>query len=168
MLKNYCKNSMGITHQKYFKEQGKYGFIGGKEINRYGYKKIYGFVDDISEIAKNAFIKDNSLLVQNIVTDNHIVATLPQDKSVYLLDTINQLVLTDLNSKLLWAILNSTLMNWYMGNFIFANVKMTMHFDSPVINKFPIPKISSNNKICKKLSFWLMAFYIKYAKYKHR
>lgn len=146
MLKNYCKNSRGITHQKYLKERGKYGFIGGKEIDRYGYKKIYGFVDDIGEIAKNAFIKDNSLLVQNIVTDNHIVATLPQDKSVYLLDTINQLVLTDLNSKLLWAILNSTLMNWYIGNFIFANAKMTMHFDSPMTNKIPIPKITNENQ----------------------
>ena len=146
MLKNYCKNSRGIIHQKYLKEQGKYGFIGGKEIDRYGYKKIYGFVDDISKIAKNAFIKDNSLLAQRIVTHNHIVATLPQDKSVYLLDTINQLVLTDLNSKLLWAILNSTLINWYIGKFIFANAKMTMQFDNPTTNKIPIPKITKENQ----------------------
>lgn len=42
--------------------------------------------------------------------------------------------------------MNSTLMNWYIGNFIFANAKMTMYFDSPMTNKIPIPKITNENQ----------------------
>ena len=46
----------------------------------------------------------------------------------------------------MWAIFNSTLINWYVYKFIYANAIRTMHFDSPVSDRIPIPKIDSTNK----------------------
>lgn len=150
-LEKFCKNSRGITYQKHLQTSGKYGFIGGKEISRFGIKQYKGFINSINDITKNAFIDNNSILVQNIVTQNHIVACLP-DKEAYLLDTINQISLEKLNSKLLWAILNSTLINRYVAKFIYANAKMTMHLDSPATDKIPIPKITkANQKIADEI-----------------
>ncbi len=37
-------------------------------------------------------------------------------------------------------------MSWYVGKFIFANAQMTMHFDSPVSDKIPIPHITPKNQ----------------------
>lgn len=139
-------NSRGVTYQQNLLESGKYPFIGGKEISRYNIKNIKGFTNTLINIPQQAFIKEHSLLVQNIVTEKHIVALLPTDKKHYLLDTINQLTFKNLDIRLMWAILNSTLINWYINQFIFAGAKMTMHLDSPATNKIPIPKIDSDNK----------------------
>ena len=145
-LEKYCQNSRGVGFQKHLKNVGKYAFYGGKEIARYCVKDCKGFADDIKTAATNAFIKENSLLVQNIVTKNHITATLPQSKEIYLLDTINQLTFVNLDARLMLGILNSNLMSWYVGKFIFANAQMTMHFDSPVSDKIPIPHITQKNQ----------------------
>ena len=146
MLGKYCENTRGVTYQNKLTQKGKYGFIGGKEINRYAIKQYKGFVKSIKNIPNNAIIKDNALLVQNIVTQNRIVAMLPQKQNAYLLDTINQLVFKKLDSRFVWAILNSTAMNWYIAKFIFSNAKMTMHFDAPATDKIPIPKLNAKNK----------------------
>ena len=71
---------------------------------------------------------------------------LPQKQKAYLLDTLNQLVFDKLDSRFGWAILNSTLMNWYAARFVFSKAKMTMHFDSPATDKIPLPKLTAKNK----------------------
>lgn len=145
-LNGIHKNQRGITYQKHLLVSGKYSFIGGKEISRYKIKNTKGFTNTLANIPQQAFIKENSLLVQNIVTEKHITALLPINKEYYLLDTINQLIFENLDSRLMWAIFNSTLMNWYVSQCIFAGAKMTMHIDSPATNKIPIPKLDSTNE----------------------
>ena len=159
MLEKYSKNYRGITYQKHLKEKGKYPFIGGKEINKYGIRGYKGFADNISQFTDNTFIQDNSLLVQNIVAHIQnptphikITAMLPKSKKVYLLDTINQIIFSRIEAKFMWAILNSVLINWYVYRFIFAKAIRTMHFDSPITKRIPIPKITkSNQKIIDRI-----------------
>lgn len=146
MLGKYCENTRGVTYQNKLTEKGKYGFIGGKEINKYAIKQYKGFTKSIKNIPNNALIKENALLAQNIVTQNRVVAMLPQNQKAYLLDTINQLVFKTIDSRFAWAILNSTAMNWYIARFVFSNAKMTMHFDAPATDKIPIPKLNATNK----------------------
>ena len=77
---------------------------------------------------------------------------LPKSKKVYLLDTINQIIFSRIEAKFMWAILNSVLINWYVYRFIFAKAIRTMHFDSPITKRIPIPKITkSNQKIVDKI-----------------
>ena len=85
-------------------------------------------------------------MAQNIVTENRIIAMLPQKQKAYLLDTINQLVFTELDSRFAWALLNSKLMNFYIARFIFSKAKMTMHFDSPATDKIPLPKLNAKSQ----------------------
>ena len=151
-LETCCKNTRGVAYQSYLKKSGKYAFIGGKEIDRYGVKFYKGYYDDASSTPKNAFIRSNSLLVQNIVAHIQnptphikIIAMIPS-QDILLLDTINQLVFENIEARLMWALLNSKLLNWYVYRFIFAKAIRTMHFDSPVSNKIPIPKIDSTNQ----------------------
>ena len=153
LLEQYCKNTRGVTYQKNLLKQGKFRFIGGKEISRYGVRGYKGYCNNVSELKNNAFIKDNSLLLQNIIAHIQnptphikIIAMLPESKDFFLLDTINQLVFVGQDSRLMWAIFNSTLINWYVYKFIYANAIRTMHFDSPVSDRIPIPKIDSTNK----------------------
>ena len=154
LLEQYCKNTRGVTYQKNLLKQGKFRFIGGKEISRYGVRGYKGYCNNVSELKNNAFIKDNSLLLQNIIAHIQnptphikIIAMLPESKDFFLLDTINQLVFVGQDSRLMWAIFNSTLINWYVYKFIYANAIRTMHFDSPVSDRIPIPKIDSTNKV---------------------
>lgn len=152
-LGDYCENARGITYQKHLIKKGKYAFVGGNEITRYSTRGIKGYSNNIQKLSKNAFIKDNSLLVQNIVAHIQnpkphikITAMIPNTKEIFLLDTINQLTFTGLDSKFAWAILNSTLINWYVYHFIFAKAIRTMHFDRPATNKIPIPKLTTKNQ----------------------
>ena len=146
MMGKYCKNSRGVTFQKHLIERGKYGFIGGKEIDKYHIKQYKGFLKSIKNIPNNAIIKENALLAQNIVTENRIITMLPQKQKAYLLDTINQLVFTELDSRFAWALLNSKLINFYIARFIFSKAKMTMHFDAPATDKIPLPKLNAKSQ----------------------
>ena len=146
MMGKYCKNSRGVTFQKHLIERGKYGFIGGKEIDKYHIKQYKGFLKSVKNIPNNAIIKENALLAQNIVTENRIITMLPQKQKAYLLDTINQLVFTELDSRFAWALLNSKLINFYIARFIFSKAKMTMHFDAPATDKIPLPKLNAKSQ----------------------
>jgi len=41
------------------------------------------------------------------------------------------------------ALLNSKLINWYVYRFIYAKAVMTMHFDSPVTSRIPLPNYAA-------------------------
>ena len=153
MLGKYCENIGGSSYQDKLKTKGKYPFIGGKEIGRYGVKSFKGFCNNISKLPKCGKIVENSLLIQDIVAHIQnpkphikIVATLPDSKEIFLLNTINQLVFKKLDSRFAWALLNSTLINWYAYKFIFSNSIRTMHLNSQATDKIPIPKLNATNK----------------------
>src|SRR5690606_37155657 len=106
---------------------------------------------DIEDYDKN-FIKENSVLVKNIVSHikrpvNHIKITaccINKRYSQYaILDTINQLTLTSehYSNISIELILNSKVVNWYVYRFIFANAVRTMHFDNAVTTRIPIPQL---------------------------
>lgn len=153
-LNDIATNSRGGIFQKHLKESGDYSVLGGAEIQRNGIVGIKGFVDrKIIENEPKAKINDNSVLVQNIVahienpTDHiKITACLPDKKEIVIVDTINQITPIDLkiSAFYIWALLNSKIINWFVYRFIFGKAIRTMHFDSPVTSRVPIPKINNN------------------------
>ncbi|MCL5737743.1 MAG: restriction endonuclease subunit M, partial [Bacteroidetes bacterium] len=67
-------------------------------------------------------------------------------------DTINQLWCKEpFSHKFVLGILSSTLINWFVYRFIFAKAIRTMHFDSVVTDRIPIPNIEFNNPAEKKM-----------------
>ncbi len=147
-LNDISHNSRGEILQKHLTEQGKYAVIGGKEINKYGIRGIKGYTNDLNLISEKAKIHNNSVLVQNIVAHitkpyEHIliISCIPQKTDLILVDTINQITINDdvLSSKYIWCLLNSKLINWYAYLFIFGKAIRTMHFDSTVTSRIPIP-----------------------------
>ncbi|MEI0686376.1 DNA methyltransferase [Brachyspira pilosicoli] len=135
-----------------------YKVLGGKNIARYLFpnnSKKYLLKEDV--IDDKAIIQDNSILVQNIIsyTDipepSIIIRGIPSDlinKNEYLiLDTINQLSnKSNLSIYYILGLLNSKLISWYIFRFIYGKAIMTMHFDSVVTAKIPIPYIDLNDK----------------------
>ena len=64
-----------------------------------------------------------------------------------ILDTVNQLYnKSDFDIKFILGVLNSTLLSWYTYIFIFGKSIRTMHFDSVVTAKIPIPQLDLKNK----------------------
>ena len=140
-------NSRGGIFQNKIKETGDIEVLGGAEIQRQGILSIKGRIDlDVIKGDGKCFIKENSILVQNIVahienpTDHiKITACLPIKKDYAIVDTINQLTFNqEYNNKVFWLILNSTLINWFSYRFIFARAIRTMHFDNSITNRIPI------------------------------
>ena len=96
------------------------------------------------------------MIVQNIIAHilkpkDHIkiIACIPPKYRIgktVLANTVNQLVIknnfNEISNKYLWALLNSTVINWYVYNFIFAFAIRTMHFYNPISSKVPILVIS--------------------------
>ena len=129
---------------------GYYAVLGGKQIGRYCLTETpKGRMAKAAVNDDKAFVKTNSVLVQNIVAHienpvDHIriIATvLPtelQGNSV-ILDTVNQLsVAKPLSASFVAALLNSKLINWFTYRFIFARAIRTMHFDAPVTDRIPL------------------------------
>lgn len=135
-----------------------YKVLGGKNIARYLFpnnSKKYLLKEDV--VDDKAIIQDNSILVQNIIsyTDipepSIIIRGISSDlinKNEYIiLDTINQLSnKSNLSIYYILGLLNSKLISWYIFRFIYGKAIMTMHFDSVVTAKIPIPYIDLNDK----------------------
>ncbi|MEI0701510.1 Eco57I restriction-modification methylase domain-containing protein [Brachyspira intermedia] len=135
-----------------------YKVLGGKNIARYIFpnnSKKYLLKEDV--VDDKAIIQDNSILVQNIIsyTDipepSIIIRGIPSNlinKNEYvILDTINQLSnKSNLSIYYILGLLNSKLISWYVFKFIYGKAIMTMHFDSVVTAKIPIPNIDFNDK----------------------
>jgi predicted RNA methylase len=163
MLSSVATNQRGAMLQKEVRDVGELEVLGGAQISREGVRTAKGKVDKSKIEDKEAFIKPNSILVQNIVAHienpvDHIkiIAALPPaDASRYMiLDTVNQLAITQkIPSFLIWLVLNSTLINWYAYRFIFGKAIRTMHFDNAVTSRIPIPDFQAEpTKILKSLT----------------
>ena len=141
-----------IPKNKYYK------VIGGKNISRYyfpGNSKKYILQKDV--VDNKAMIEANSILVQNIISYTDIpkpsivIRGIPSDlinKNEYIiLDTINQLSnKSNFSIYYILAILNSKLISWYTYRFIYGKAIMTMHFDSVITAKIPMPLLDIQRK----------------------
>jgi hypothetical protein len=147
-LNDISKNQRGIMAQKLISDIGNTEVIGGAEVQKYGIRGIKGKIDREIVNDEKAFIKPNSILVQNIIAHilnpkDHIqiTASIPDGKDYILVDTINQIEIDKyINQEFVWALLHSKLVNWYVYLFIFSKAVRTMHFDNQVTEKIPIPK----------------------------
>ena len=69
-----------------------------------------------------------------------------------ILDTINQLSnKSNFSVYYILAILNSKLISWYIYRFIYGKAIMTMHFDSVITVKIPMPSIDLSKKSDKEI-----------------
>lgn len=141
-----------IPKNKYYK------VIGGKNISRYYFpdnSKKYILQKDV--VDNKATIEENSILVQNIIsyTDipkpSIIIRGIPSDlinrNEYIILDTINQLSnKSNFSIYYILAVLNSKLISWYTYRFIYGKAIMTMHFDSVITAKIPMPLLDIQRK----------------------
>jgi hypothetical protein len=122
--------------------------IGGAEVQKYGIQGYKGKINRNIVNDDKAFIKPNSILVQNIIAHilnpiEHIkiTASIPDSFDYILLDTINQIKLNqEIKPEFIWGLLHSKLINWYVYLFVFAKAIRTMDFDNQTTEKIPIPK----------------------------
>jgi adenine-specific DNA-methyltransferase len=155
VLNDICENIPGVPNQKYISATATdYVMIGGAEISRTEIRKPKGMIDKAYvENFTGAFVVENSVLVQNIISHianpiDHIKITACLPKSEYvgvytLANTINQIVVKpnlNISNHTIWVLLNSKLVNWYVYRFIFGKAIRTMHFYNPVTARLPVPK----------------------------
>jgi hypothetical protein len=160
-LKDVATNSRGCLLQDNLKDKGEIKVIGGKEIDRYGIRGIKGFISNEEKILDKCTIKHNSILAQNIVAHltnpiDHIkiIGCLPDSNNNFVItDTINQISIQDdeYSREVIWALFSSTLINWYVYFFIYGKAIRTMHFDNNATDRIPIPQVSENNPLTKRV-----------------
>ena len=163
-LGSLLKNQRGAMLQNAVSSgAGFYAVLGGKQLGRFSITELpKGRITKTAVNDDKAFVKANSVLVQNIVAHienpvDHIriIATvLPTELqgSSVILDTVNQLsVAKPLSASFVAAILNSKLINWFTYRFIFARAIRTMHFDAPVTNRIPFFKFDFSKPADKAL-----------------
>lgn len=151
MLNDVSTNQRGAILQKYLDDTGELNVIGGAEVQRFGTDGVKGKIDKKKIDSNQAYIKDNSVLVQNIIAHienpvDHIsiTACVPEVKDYIIVDTINQIFLDKKYSPyFIWCLLNSKFINWYAYRFIFGKAIRTMHFDNSVTARLPVPKIGN-------------------------
>jgi hypothetical protein len=149
VLNDIIQNNRGSTiYSRFILDKGNYAVVGGKQISRYSIHSTKGFVENKNLISDKGKIQQDSIIVQNIITyvlkpkeTIRIVACIPDNFDCFINDTINQLTITDkkIDKKIIWALLNCKLTNWYAFNFIYVKAIMTMHFDNPTTSRIPFP-----------------------------
>ena len=130
--------------QSHLSATGRHRVVGGKEIDRVGIRSTKGYIS--RTLSGKGTIKTNSLLFQNVVAHimnpfPHVklIGCIPDDSSCYITDTINQIeVFSSYDARLVWAILNSDLISWYVYSFIYGKAIRTMHFDAVATDRIPI------------------------------
>ena len=120
--------------------------LGGRSLKRYYFSDVAGHYD-MDIIPERARVNPGSILVQNIVTQRHLVAQLVDEdhSDCLILDSVNQIrVVSDsLAPEFVLALLNSKLINWYVYYFVFAQATLTMHFDNPITDRIPLPNYNN-------------------------
>jgi type I restriction-modification system DNA methylase subunit len=157
-LPNVINNRRGAMLQSFVGNEGDTFVLGGKQIQRYSIEIDNSRKINQKEVLDSmAHISLNSILVQNIVAHIQnpfphilIIASVPNKditETCVLLDTVNQLEnKSRYSTRFILGFLNSTIVNWYVYRFIYANAIRTMHFDSPSTNKIPFPSLNMNEK----------------------
>lgn len=154
-LNDIAINQRGAMLQKQIVKSGENVVIGGAEVQKYKIAGIKGYINNSNNLDEKAYIKTNSVLVQNIIAHienpiDHIKITAyptnNNDKTL-IVDTINQITLkNEFNNFFVSALLNSKFSSWYAYRFVFGKAIRTMHFDNSTTSKIPIPKISEKDQ----------------------
>lgn len=154
-LGELVENQRGAMLQAALHEKKKNALpvYGGKQVQRYGFdEQPKGYL--ARNLAKDprATVEPGSILAQNIVAhilnpEPHLKITatmIDSKKPVVILDTVNQLKnKSELPSEVILAILNSKLVSWYVYRFVVGKAVRTIHFDSPLTDRIPVPKNGS-------------------------
>ena len=163
-LSGRCVNQRGAMLQKLIRKRGDAIAVGGRQIQRWKVQPMPTRCLDSQKIRdEKARVSRNSVLVQNIVAHiehpvDHIkitAAVAPEEsRHLRLLDTVNQLRCRNAeDARLICALLNSKLMNWYAYRFVFGKAVRTMHFDATATDRLPLPKQNGrNSKISEQIS----------------
>ena len=153
-LGEHITNTRGAALQsKLSKFQRGAPVISGRTLKRYYFSDLAGYYD-LDIVPEKARVTPGSVLVQNIVTQRHIVAQLVHDDYAdhLILDSVNQIqVQSDsLSPEFILALLNSKLVNWYVYYFVFAQATLTMHFDNPITDRIPLPDFVESSELFEK------------------
>lgn len=166
-INDYCINKAGGNYQSKMIDEEKKDtlkVLGGKHINRYYYPNIIkGYLEKKYIVNDKGLIKNNSILVQNIVA--HIMNPVPHIKIIampssilnnkdeyILVNKVNQLEnISNLDTRFILAIVNSKLISWYSYRFIFGLAIRTVQFDNPTTSRIPMPVIDLSNSSHKEV-----------------
>lgn len=149
-LSSISKSNWGDTFYKEIKDSGDRQVLAGANIQKYELRGIKGYIDKNLQISNNAYIRENSLLLQRIIahiqnpTDHIKITGTVADKydEFLIVNTIQQITLSaEISNKYILSIMHSKLINWYVYRFIFAKAIRTFQFSNDVLSKIPIPKI---------------------------
>ena len=138
--------------QKDLKEKEDFIFYKGDSITRFGTK--YGLYLNYKNLDKNQLnkikkLQVNKLILQNICSkEGGIFATISNSKELNL-DTVTNIIPTNLDHKYLLGMLNSKLSNFFIISVVFLNSNFTMHTDKKYIGNIPIviPKKEDEQKV---------------------
>ena len=161
-MRDISKTKRGLSSRKLLKAVGDILVVGGGNINRYGIDGVEGFINSEDLDSSNdtdgdtgnstdQFLRQPKVMsqkmiahVQNPKPHIKIIATVDQTGDMLSLATVVNTVLTDENFTPVFisAILNSSLINWYVYKFIFCGAVRTMNFDNYYVGKIPIPVVT--------------------------
>jgi hypothetical protein len=150
-MRDISKTKRGLPSRKLLKAIGDIQVVGGRNINRYGIDGVEGFIDsedldssnDTDQFLRQPKVMSQKMIahVQNPKPHIKIIATVDQIGDILSLATVVNTVLTDENFTPIFisAVLNSSLINWYVYKFVFCGAVRTMNFDNYYVGKIPIP-----------------------------
>ena len=150
-MRDISKTKRGLSSRKLLNAVGDIPVVGGRNINRYRIDGVEGFIDskdldssnDTDQFLRQPKVMSQKMIahVQNPKPHIKIIATVDQTGDILSLATVVNTVLTDENFTPIFisAVLNSSLINWYVYKFIFCGAVRTMNFDNYYVGKIPIP-----------------------------
>ena len=139
----------GLSWQRLVTPVGDEPLVGGKDLQRYLISPNAGSLAKLplNEMNKVERLRQRKILSQNIVA--HIGQPTPHIRIVAALDSTGILDLDTVNNTLslddnwplevLLALLNSKVYSWFMYRFIYNQAIRTMHFDTPYVERLPLP-----------------------------
>ena len=153
-MRDISETKRGLSWQHQLNKSGDIQVIEGKNVNRYGTEGVRGFIAgnnlDLSD-KRVQFLQQPKVMSQKMIAHiqkpkPHIklTATVDQTGDILNLDSIVNTVVTveNFSPTFVSAVLNSTLMNWYVHKFIFCSAIRTMNFDNYYVGKIPIPIVT--------------------------
>ena len=153
-MRDISETKRGLSWQHRLNKSGDIQVIEGKNVNRYGTEGVRGFIAsnnlDLSD-KRVQFLQQPKVMSQKMIAHIQnpkphikIMATADQTGDILNLDSIVNTVVTveNFSPTFISAVLNSTLMNWYVHKFIFCSAVRTMNFDNYYVGKIPIPIVT--------------------------
>ena len=150
-IKDISKSTLGLYVDRFLSSSGDIKVIGGRNITRYGIEGAKGFIahgDIDAENRKVQWLQQSKVMsqrivahIQNPIPHIKITSTVDTDGDIVNLGTVVNTVVTDetYNMVFISALLNSTLINWYVYKFIFCSATRSMDLNNYYIGKIPVP-----------------------------